>query len=63
MQMLFTLFAKYEKRPKLEQHFCHNDQDVFYKLSQIIWIIKNESIVNMGGFHLLLVALEVFYKK
>ena len=45
--------------------FCHNDHDVIYKLSRIIWLKKkNESIVNiMGGFHILLVTLKVFYKK
>ena len=41
----------------LSNIFCHNDHDVFNKLSQI-------NIINiMGGFHILLVTLKVFYKK
>ena len=48
----------------LSNVFSHNDHDIFYKLSQIIWIKKNEGIVNiMGGFHILLVILKIFYRK
>ena len=64
MQMLSRLFPKYENDLNLSNIFCLNDHDVFYKLSQIIWIKKNESIVNkMGGFHILLLTLKNFYIK
>ena len=57
-------FLNMKNDHNLSNIFCHNDYDVFYKLSQIIWIKKNESILNMlGGFHILLVSLKGFYKK
>ena len=45
--------------------FCHSDQDIFYKISQIIWKDKKcDSVINiMGGFHILLVKLKILYKK
>ena len=45
--------------------FCQSDQDVFYKISQIIWKDKKyERVINiMGGFHILLVKLKILYKK
>ena len=45
--------------------FCHSDQDVFYKISQIIWKDKKYySVVNiMAGFHILLVKLKIMHKK
>ena len=45
--------------------FCHSDQDVLYKISQIIWKDKKyDSFINiMGGFHILLVKLKALYKK
>ena len=44
---------------------CHSDQDVFYKISQIIWKdTKYDSVINiMGGFHILLVKLKMLYNK
>ena len=46
---------------KIDYNFSHSDQDVFYKISQIIWKEKNyEGIINrMGGFHILLVNLKI----
>ena len=45
--------------------FCHSDQDVFYKISQIIWKDKKYySVVNIkAGFHILLVKLKIMHKK
>ena len=52
---------------EIQNIFCHSDQDVFYKMSQIIWkeeSKKYEGIINiMGSFHILLVNLKVLYKK
>ena len=45
--------------------FCHNDQDVFYKISQM-WKEGDyyRGIINiMGGSHILLVNLKIIYKK
>ena len=44
--------------------FCYIDQDVFYKISQIIWKEKKyDSVINiMVGFHILLVKLKILYK-
>lgn len=38
--------------------FCRSDQDVFYKLSQIIWkgTKHKRTVIIIGGFHILLVA-------
>ena len=48
----------------LSNILCHNDHGVFYKLSQIVLIEENKSIVNIiGGFYILLVTLKVFYRK
>ena len=45
--------------------FCYIDQDIFYKISQIIWKDKKyDSVINiMVGFHILLVKLKILYKK
>ena len=45
--------------------FCHSDQDVFYKISQIIWKDKKyDSVIKiMGGFYILLVKLKILYNK
>ena len=46
--------------------FCHSNQDVFYKISQIMWKKgdKYKGIINiMSGFHILLVNPKILYKK
>ena len=45
--------------------FCRSDQEVFYKISQIIWKDKkcDSVIIIMRGFHILLVKLKILYKK
>ena len=45
--------------------FCHNDQEVFYEIPQIIWKDKkcDSVIIIMGGFYILLVKLKILYKK
>ena len=45
--------------------FCYIVQDVFSKMSQIIWKDKKyDSVIKiMGGFHILLVKLKILYKK
>ena len=51
---------------EIDNIFCHSDQDVFYKISQIMWKEgdKYKGIINiMGGFHTLLVNLKILYKK
>ena len=50
---------------EIKHKFCHSDQDVFYKISQIIWKdTKYDRFINiMGGFHILLVKLKILYKK
>ena len=44
--------------------FCHSDQDIFSKISQIVWKDKNYySVINLtGGFHILLVKLKILYR-
>ena len=45
---------------------CCSNQDVFYKISQIMWKEgdKHTGIVDiMGGFHIILVNLKILYKK
>ena len=45
---------------------CHSDQDMFYKISQIIWTEedKYKRIINiMNDFHIPLVHLKLLYKK
>ena len=50
---------------EIDHIFFHSDQDVFYKISQIIWKNKKyDSVQNiMGGLHILLVKLKTLYKK
>ena len=51
---------------EIDNRFCYSDQDVFYKISQIIRTEgdKYSGIINiMGGFHILLVNLKILYKK
>ena len=50
---------------EIDHIFCHSNQDVFQKISQIIWKDKKyDSVINvMGGFHILLVKLKTLYKK
>ena len=51
---------------EIDNIFCHSDQDVFYKISQIMWKNgdKYKGIINvMGGFHIFLVNLKILYKK
>ena len=51
---------------EIDNIFWHKDQDVFYKISQIMWKEgdKNKGIINiMGGFHMLLVNLKILCNK
>ena len=51
---------------EIDNIFCHRDQDVFYKISQIMWKEgdKNKGIINiMVGFHMLLVNLKILCNK
>ena len=44
---------------------CCSNQDVFYKISQIMWKEgdKHTEIVDiMGGFHIILVILKFFIR-
>ena len=45
--------------------FCYIDQDVFYKISQIIWKDKKYDgvMIIMSGFNILLVKLKILYQK
>ena len=45
--------------------FCRSDQDILYKISQIIWKDKKyDSVINiMVGFHILLIKFKILYKK
>ena len=50
---------------EIDNIFCYSDQDVFYKISQIMWKEgdKYKGIINiMGGFHIVLVNLKILYK-
>ena len=51
---------------EIDNIFCHRDQDVFYKISQVMWKEgdKNKGIINiMVGFHMLLVNLKILCNK
>ena len=51
---------------RIDSIFCHSDQDVFYKISQMMRMAGNKykEIINiMGGFHFLLVNLKILCKK
>ena len=50
---------------ELDNIFCHSDQDVFYKISQIMWKERDKykGIINiMGGFLILLLKLKFFIR-
>ena len=50
---------------EIDNIFCYSDQDVFYKISQIMWKEgdRYKGIINiMGGFHIPLVNLKILYK-
>ena len=65
INIIYTFLLDFKKDQNLNYNFCHNDQNIFHKLSHIIWKEnKYEIIVNrMGGFHIFLVTLNVLYKK
>ena len=51
---------------EIDNIFCHNDQYVFYKISQIMWKKgdKYKGVINiMGSFHIILINLKILYKK
>ena len=66
---VFKYYFDFSLDPKsdleIDHIFCHSNQDVFQKISQIIWKDKKyDSVINvMGGFHILVVKLKTLYKK
>ena len=51
---------------EVDNIFCHSNQDVFYKISEIMWKERNKYkgvISIISGFHIFLVNLKILYKK
>ena len=62
LDFLFDLKSDLE----INNIFCHSDQDVFHKISQIMWKEgdKCKGVINiMGGVHILLINLKILSVK
>ena len=60
------LFIDVKSDLEIDDIFCHSDQDVFYKITQIMWKEgdKYKGIINiMDSFHIFLVTLNFLYRK